>query len=265
MLLRLGLQRVELRLALGLVGHDGLAEAVLGERAHRVVHVVAEERLGLPRLLRDADGVHELLLELDHLGDRDLGGLEALGDRLLGRGGGAVGEQRPRVVGRLALDHQDVDHARLVAAAGDDDVERRLLGLLERGVHDPLAVDQGHADGADRTVERQTGEAGGDGRRVHRGDVVRVLAVHAEHGDDDLDLVAVALPERRPQRTVDQPAGQDRRLGRAALPAEEAAGDLADRVHPLFDVDREREEVDPLAGVGADAGAEHLRLAVRRP
>ena len=84
------------------------------------------------------------------------------------------------------------------------------------------------------------------------------------HGDDDLDLVAVALAERRAQRAVDQPAGQDRGLGRAALPAEEAAGDLADRVHPLFDVDREREEVDPLAGVGADAGAEHLRLAVRR-
>ena len=44
--------------------------------------------------------------------------------------------------GCLALDHQDVDHARLVAATGDDDVERRLLRLLERGVHDPLAVDQ---------------------------------------------------------------------------------------------------------------------------
>ena len=89
-------------------------------------------------------------------------------------------EQRPGVVGRLALDHQDVDHARLVPAAGDDDVERRLLGLLERGVHDPLAVDQGHADGADRTVERQTGEAGRDGRRVHRDDVVGVLPVHAD-------------------------------------------------------------------------------------
>ena len=68
----------------------------------------------------------------------------------------------------------------VVAATGDDDVERRLLGLLERRVHDPLAADQADADRADRTVERQAGEAGGDGRRVHRGDVVRVLPVHAD-------------------------------------------------------------------------------------
>ena len=37
--------------------------------------------------------------------------------------------------------------------------------------------------------------------------------------------------------------GEDRLLGRASLALEEAAGDLSGRVHPLLDVDGEREEV----------------------
>ena len=80
--------------------------------------------------------------------------------------------------------------------------------------------------------------------------------------DDDLDLVAVALPERGPQRPVDQAAvriavSDGRPSRRKKLP-----GILPGRVHPLLDVDREREEVDALAGLGADARGEHLRLAV---
>jgi hypothetical protein len=60
---------------------------------------------------------------------------------------------------------------------------------------------------------------------------------------DDLDLVAQPVHERRAQRPVDQPAGEDRVLGRAALTAEERAGDPARRVHFLLDINGEREEV----------------------
>ncbi len=70
---------------------------------------------------------------------------------------------------------------------------------------------------------------------------------------DDVDLVPEALRERRPQRPVDQPAGEDGLVGRPALPAEERARDLAGGVHPLLDVDGEREEVGSLphlAGCG---------------
>ena len=89
--------------------------------------------------------------------------------------------------------------------------------------------------------EHEGGAGGVDGQHV-----VGVLLVGAEDGDDDLGLVAVALGEAGAQRAVDQPGGQDGRVGRPALPAEERPGDLAGGVHPLFDVDGEREEVDAL-------------------
>src|SRR6185312_3763531 len=47
--------------------------------------------------------------------------------------------------------------------------------------------------------------------------VVQVLGVQREDRLDNLDLVAQALDEGRAQRAVDEPAGEDRVLGRAAL------------------------------------------------
>src|SRR5205823_14662902 len=81
-------------------------------------------------------------------------------------------------------------------------------------------------------------------RRVDGDDVVRVLEVGADDRADDLRLVAIAVGEARPKRTVDEPRRQDRLVGRSALAPEERSGDLAGRVHPLLDVDGEREEVD---------------------
>ena len=221
-------------------------------------------RLEVGRL--DADRCEELLLELDDLGDDFLRPLDALGDDLLGRCRGALPsrEERPGVVGRLALDHQDVDPALIVLGAGHDDVERRLVELLERRVHGPLAADQAEAYSADRTVERKTRDPDRERSRVHRGDVVRVGHVDRQDRDDDLDLVPVPLTERGPERAVDQTRREDRRLRRTSLTTEEAAGDLPPGVHALLDVDREREEIDPLTRVGADARGEHHGVAVAR-
>ena len=86
--------------------------------------------------------------------------------------------------------------------------------------------------------------------------------VGREHGADDLHLVAEALRPERPDRAVDHARGQDRALGRAALALEEAAGDLPGGVHPLLDVDREREEVRALARLRAALrGREDHRVA----
>ncbi len=61
-----------------------------------------------------------------------------------------------------------------------------------------------------------------------------------------MGVVAVAIYERRAKGPVDEAAHQDRLLRRPSLSAEERAGDAADGVHPLLDVDGEREEIDPL-------------------
>src|SRR4029079_14140155 len=98
------------------------------------------ERARLERTRLDVYLSEELVMGVDHLADRPLCLPETPRDDLLGRLGRALGraEQLPGVVGRLALDHQDVDLTSVVAAPGDDDVERRLLDVLERRVDDPL-------------------------------------------------------------------------------------------------------------------------------
>ena len=79
---------------------------------------------------------------------------------------------------------------------------------------------------------------------------------------DHVDLVAEPVGERRPQGTVDQPAGEDGLVGGPALPAEERAGDLARRVHPLLDVDGQGEEVGPLPHASRRGGGdEHHGVA----
>src|SRR5262249_22085527 len=100
-------------------------------------------------------------------------------------------------------------------------------------------------------------------RGVDRHDVVQVLWVQGHDRLDDLDLVPQALHERGAQRPVDQPTGEDRVLGRTALPAEEGAGGPARRAHALLDVDREGEEIEPFLGLlsGGGRGQDH-RLAI---
>ena len=78
----------------------------------------------------------------------------------------------------------------------------------------------------------------------------------------DLDVVLVALGEQRPDRPVGQAGGEDRGLGRARLALDEAARDLARGVHPLLEVDREREEVEAGPRIRAVGRAEDHRVAV---
>ena len=190
-------------------------------------------------------------LRLAQRGDERLGRLQALGHRLLVGGDRAgvlrVGQQLQRLRGRLGLDHHDRDVAVLQHPARHDHVEGGVLELRVGRERDPLVLDQRDPDAADRPGERQARELGRHGRGVDRHHVVQVLRVQREHRLDDLDLVAQALDEGRAQRAVDQAAGEDRVLGRAALTTEERAGNAPGRVHALLDVHGQREEVESLA------------------
>ena len=165
-----------------------------------------------------------------------------------------------RVLGDLVS--AGLDHRERLARADDDEVERRLLELLERRVEDELVVDATDANGADRAEERQRRDHERCRRAVDAEDVVRRDEVRREDGADDLHLVAEALRPERPDRAVDHPRGERRPLGRAALALEEAARNLPGGVHLLLDVDRQREEVRVGPRVGAaDGGREDHGLA----
>ena len=238
-------------------GEVGLAG--LGHGGEHVVLVVEEDG-EVERLLRRLR--LQLELGLADRGDGGLGGLEALGHDVLGRHLAAAGDDLDGLAGGLGLDHHDRDVAVVEQTAGDDHVEGRALELLGGREGDPLAGDAGDAGGADRAGERQARQQHRAGGAVDGEHVVEVGRVERQDRRDDLDLVAQALLEARAQRAVGEAAGEDRVLGRPALTAEERAGDAAHGVHPLLDVDRQREEVEVvLRALGRRGGRQDHRVA----
>ena len=206
-------------------------ESVSGSRYGR--------RLGLPT------SPWRLLLEVDERDHRPVREHDRLGRDILGEDLDAH------------LDHHD-----RVAGACDDEVELGVAELGVRRVEDVLAVDVADAHGADRALERDLADRQGGGRGDGAEDVRVVLVVRRQDGDHDLDVVLVALGEQRADGAVREARGERGSLGRAALALDEPARDLAGGVHPLFEVDREREEVEPWAGLGAVGGPEDHRVAV---
>ena len=152
----------------------------------------------------------------------------------------------------IAISSRPTRH--LYQASGDHHVEHRALELRDGGEPHPGAVDERYSCSADGAGEGQARELSGRRRGIDGQNVVQLVGVEGQDRDDDLDLVAQPVHEGRPQRTVDEPARQDRVGGGAALPTEERAGNPARRVHALFDVDGQREEVEVLLGVLARGG-----------
>ncbi len=137
--------------------------------------------------------------------------------RLLGR---LLGEADDRVdnglksgmAGHHCLQHRlfaellglQLDHQHGVGGAGDDEIEGRILHLLDRRVDLDLALDHadpGRADGPhERHARQRQGRRSGD-----QGENVGIrLEIIRQHGRDDLRVAAELVGEKRADRTVDQ-------------------------------------------------------------
>ena len=235
--------------------------AALGNGGVHVVGVVDEDR-------EFSDRLRELRCQLG-LGvaqglDERLRRLQTGCYHLLGGSGFACPHEIPGVLCGLCLNHGDGHVASRGDSPGDHHVEGGLLELVDVGEADPAVTDQCDAYAANRAAERQAGQLGGQRGGIDRDHVVELVRVQRHDGDDHLDLVAQALDEARTQRAIDEPAGEDRALGRAALTAEERAGDAARGVHPFLDVHREWEEVEGLARLALRGrGRQHHGVVVQ--
>ena len=142
------------------------------------------------------------------------------------------------------LDHDDLLHR-----GGNRQLQRAHVALCLGGVDDRLAVDHADEDAADRSVPRNIRDGEGDGCADHAGDLMRAVGIHCHDGQRNRNVVAQILREQGADRAVDDARGQNCLLARATLAAQEAAGDLACRIHSLLEVDREGQEVDAVAGL----------------
>ncbi len=194
---------------------------------------------------RLADRVVQTALELDQLADLVVGHAQRLEHHLFGD------LMRPR------LDHHD-----RVPRARDDEVERGLVDLGEGRIEQQLPVEHPDAHARHRAAVRnpadlQRTRGAGDGQRGWI-----LLLVAAQHGRDDLHVVAEVLGEERPHRTVDHPARDRRGLARPPLAARERSRDPSHRVELLLVVAGQREEVDALARrLRCDRGDEQRGVA----
>ena len=249
--------------ALGFSGDlQSLGQVVAASRDHGRIDVVGV--IGEQRVVGDRFGGlgRQLLLRVAQRGDERLGYLKALGHNGFGGRRGAAGDQLDHPVGGFSLDHHDRDVGRVPGAGlapRDDHVEHGTLELLDSRERHPLATagrprDERDANAADGAGERQAGDLGRRRCGIDGEHVVQVVGIEAEDRDNDLDLVAQAGDERRSQWPVDQPTGEDRVGGGAALAAEEGAGNPARGIHPLLDINGQREEVKVLFGGLAGGG-----------
>jgi hypothetical protein len=142
--------------------------------------------------------------------ERLLGGLEALGDDLLGRAVLPSFLTRSTVASVASASTIMIATSSPTTPAGDDHVEGRALDVAEVREGDPVAVDED-------TRTPPIGPLKGRPEIWVDGDAALMASTsywwsgfRRQHRDDDLDLVAQALDEGRAQRPVDQPAGEDR-------------------------------------------------------
>ena len=159
---------------------------------------------------------------------------------------------------RLGLDHDD-----LLVGRGDGGDHAVALALFLGGVKEVLLTVPAEDDAGDGAVERHVGDRNGGGGADHGGDLGAAVAVNAQHFAGDDDVVAQVGREEGTHRTVDQTGGENGVEAGLALTAHEAAGDAADGVELLVEVDGKREVVDAvLRAGGGGAGDEHGGLAV---
>ena len=243
--------------ALGLVGNlDHPGYPVGHQLAHPFVNLigVVEEHRPVPDLL--ACHRPQFRLQVCESADVLLRHLKTLRHFLLVRWGLAIRDQVHGEIGCPSLHHHDVHVARPTAPTGDNQVEHALLQFGEGGEGNPVPVLQRQANRADRPFEREIAQGQGRRSAVEGEDVVCVFAVDLQNSHNHMGVVSISVPERGTQRTIDEACTERGALCGPPFPPEEGAGDLAHGVHPLLDIDGQREEVHGLPGSRVGCGGD---------
>ena len=150
------------------------------------------------------------------------------------------------------------NHHDPVGGSDDHDVHQALAHLVVGGIHDELAVDQAHANGANRPEEGNVGKRQRARGGVDAAHVWIIICVGRQHEGNDLRLAAESFRKQGPHGPVNLPAGQNFALARTPFALDKSAGNASTGIGVLAVIHREREEIDALARVGiGHGGSEH--------
>ena len=156
-----------------------------------------------------------------------------------------------------------LNHNHLFGAGGNRQLQVALFAFLGVGVDNQFAVHKTDQRAADRTVPRNIRDGKGDGGTDHCGNLGRAVGVNRHHGQGQRHIVAQIFREQGADRAVDHTGGEHRFLRGFALSFQIPAGDFARGVHSLVIVNRQRQEIDPVARAHGRGGtAENGGLAV---
>src|SRR5208283_3508497 len=143
-----------------------------------------------------------------------------------------------------------LDHDNRIGGAHDHDVEQAVAHFGVSGVDEEAAFHQTDAHGAKRAEKRDIGEGQGGGSGVDAADIGVVFRIRGQDKGDNLGLALEAFGEHGTDRPVNLAAGESLALAHAPFALDEAAGNASAGIGVLAVVNRERKEVDALAGLG---------------
>ena len=144
---------------------------------------------------------------------------------------------------RARFDHHDG-----VLGARKPEGKGALLALRVVGIDDEFAVYEPYLHGTRRARPGNIRNAQSDGTSEHGERLGRNVRIDGKRGGDDHHVVIQPLGEQRADGTVDQAGNQDAFIARSAFAFFETAGNFAYRIHFLFEIDLQREEVHALSG-----------------
>ena len=127
--------------------------------------------------------------------------------------------------------------------AGHHEIQFGIFQILETGIKQILTVGITDARRTDRAVERYPRYRQRRGGTNHRRHIRVHLGIQRQHRGDDLHFVLEAFRKQRPQRPVDQAAGERLLFAGTAFTFEKAAGDLAGGVGAFLIIDSKGEEI----------------------
>ena len=227
------------------VGVERVGDLVQTVLAQIVEHFMVDSGL-FKRKLRLADGINDGVDEFHDLHVRLMGQLDALHEDVF------------LDLVRFRLDHDDL-------LVGRSNGHEALAGvaLVLRGVDDILAVQIADIGGRSRAVPGNVGIRDDERRADGGDDLNRVIIVLRENRIGQNDVIAEFLVKQRAHRAVNQAGDEHTAVRGLALAAVEGAGDAADGVHALFNLNGQREIVDAgLRQRGRNGGDEYDGIAV---